>query len=269
MFAADPKTLNRIAPSIRRIVIADPNPASARLLMDIMKGIGSREVFIESDEDRTLELLRDVEPGVIFTERSGDRLNGETLARRIRRSSMSCRMSPIIMVTGEATAAAIKGARDAGIHEFLRKPFTTGDLFKRVENVALKPRPWIEAVGYVGPDRRRFNSGEYTGAKKRRSDGAAGGAAEMRDQATRILVSALSQFEQDPSQATRAIRQQAETLNGLAIKTADARLAMAVATLQAYVASGQVTKAGLAQPIGTVVTAARAANEAAPVARAS
>jgi hypothetical protein len=91
----------------------------------------------------------------------------------------------------------------------------------------------------------------------------------MRDQASRILVSAMSQFEQDPSQATRAIRQQAETLNGLAIKTADARLAMAVATLQAYVASGQVTKAGLAQPIGTVVTAARAANEAAPVARAS
>ena len=59
-------------------------------------------------EERALELLRDVEPGVIFTERSGDRLNGETLARRIRRSSMSCRMSPIIMVTGEATAAAIK-----------------------------------------------------------------------------------------------------------------------------------------------------------------
>ena len=63
MFAADPRTLNRIAPSIRRIVIADPNPASARLLMDIMKGIGSREVFIESDEERALELLR-VHPGM-------------------------------------------------------------------------------------------------------------------------------------------------------------------------------------------------------------
>ena len=270
VFAANARTISRMEPALRRVVIVDANLSSARLLTDIVKGMGAREVYSEGDEERALELLRDVEPGVIFTERSGDRLNGETLARRIRRSSMSCRMSPIIMVTGEATAAAIKGARDAGIHEFLRKPFTTGDLFKRVENVTLKPRPWIEAVGYVGPDRRRFNSGEYSGARKRRSDGAAGGGpAEIRDQASRILVSAMSQFEQDPSQATRAIRQQAETLNGLAIKTADARLAMAVATLQAYVASGQVTKAGLAQPIGTVVTAARAANEAAPVARAS
>ena len=45
-----------------------------------------------------------------------------------------------------------------------------GDLFRRVENVTCKSRPWIEAVMYVGPDRRRFNSGEFAGAKKRRSD---------------------------------------------------------------------------------------------------
>ena len=270
MFAANARTLSRIEPAVRRVVIIDPNLSSARLLTDIMKGMGAREVYAETDEERALELLRDVEPGMIFTERSGETLNGETLARRIRRSSMSCRMSPIIMVTGEATAAAIKGARDSGIHEFLRKPFTTGDLFKRVENVALKPRPWIEAVGYVGPDRRRFNSGEYSGARKRRSDGSAGGGpAEVKDQAIRILISALAQFDQDPSQATRAIRQQAETLNGLAIKTADAKLAMVVATLQAYLAGGQVTKVGLAQPIGAVVAAAKVAEQTVPMARAS
>lgn len=270
MFAANARTLSRIEPAVRRVVIIDSNMSAARLLTDIMKGMGAREVYAESDEERALELLRDVEPGVIFTERSGETLNGETLARRVRRSSMVCRMSPIIMVTTEATAAAIKGARDAGIHEFLRKPFTTGDLFKRVENVALKPRPWIEAVGYVGPDRRRFNSGEYSGSRKRRSDGSAGGGpAEVRDQASRILIAAMAQFEQDPSQATRAIRQQAETLNGLAIKSADAKLAMVVATLQAYVAGGQVTKAGLAQPIGAVVAAARSGGETVPLARAS
>lgn len=270
MFAANARTLSRIEPAVRRVVIIDPNLSSARLLTDIMKGMGAREVYAETDEERALELLRDVEPGMIFTERSGETLNGETLARRIRRSSMSCRMSPIIMVTGEATAAAIKGARDSGIHEFLRKPFTTGDLFKRVENVALKPRPWIEAVGYVGPDRRRFNSGEFSGARKRRSDGSAsGGPAEVKDQTIRILISAMAQFDQDPSQATRAIRQQAETLNGLAIKTADAKLAMVVATLQAYLAGGQVTKVGLAQPIGAVVATAKAAEATAPMARAS
>ena len=65
---------------------------------------------------------------------------------------------------------SIKGARDAGAHEFLRKPYTIKDLFKRVENVILKPRDWIEAQMYVGPDRRRFNSESYTGARKRKAE---------------------------------------------------------------------------------------------------
>jgi two-component system, response regulator PdtaR len=253
LFTADARTLSRIEPSVRRVVILDPNVSSARLLSDIMKGLGAREVYVESDEERALELLRDVEPGIIFTERSGETLNGETLARRVRRSSMACRMSPIIMVTGEATAAAIKGARDAGVHEFLRKPYTTGDLFKRVENVALKPRPWVEAVGYVGPDRRRFNSGEYSGARKRRADGSTGEAIDIRDQATRILVAAMAQFDQDPAQATRAIRQQAQTLKAFAVKTSDAKLAIAAGGLEAFMAAGAVTKAGLAQPVGAIM----------------
>ena len=103
MFAANARTLSRIEPAVRRVVIIDPNLSATRLLTDIMKGMGAREVYSESDEERALELLRDVEPGVIFTERSGETLNGETLARRVRRSSMSCRMSPIIMVTGGAS----------------------------------------------------------------------------------------------------------------------------------------------------------------------
>ncbi|QYF86020.1 two-component system response regulator [Brevundimonas sp. PAMC22021] len=254
MFAADPKTLNRIAPSIRRIVIADPNPASARLLMDIMKVIGSREVFIESDEERALELLRDVEPGMVFTERRGETLNGETLTRRLRRSSMICRTAPVIMVTSDATASSIKGARDAGVHEFLRKPFTAGDLFKRIENVALKARPWIEAVGYVGPDRRRFNSGEYAGARKRKADAASNETTiDPKTQALRILAAALAQFNQDPMQAARAVKQQVDTLKALAASTGDINLAIAANGLDAYLSGGGVTKDGLAQPIGAIL----------------
>ena len=50
MFAADARVLNRIKPTIQRVVIADPNQASARLLLDIMKSLGAREVVVESDE---------------------------------------------------------------------------------------------------------------------------------------------------------------------------------------------------------------------------
>jgi CheY-like chemotaxis protein len=171
------------------------------------------------------------------------------------------------MVTADATARTILGARDSGVHEFLRKPFTSADLFKRIENVALKPREWVEAVGYIGPDRRRFNSGEFTGPRKRQADRPVTGEAAQvanKDQAMRILGSALDQFDSDPMQAVRAIREQAETLKALAMKASDSRLAVAVGALEVTMASGPPTKVTLSAPIGTLL----AMHQFEPVARA-
>ena len=264
MFAADAKTLTRIAPVVRRVLIADPNLASSRLLLDIMKSLGAREVVAEADEHRFMDHAREMEPGLIFTERAGPKLDGERLARSIRRSSLACRRAPIIMVTADATATSIRGARDCGVHEFLRKPFTSADLFRRVENVALKPRDWIESVGYVGPDRRRFNSGEYAGPQKRKADKPAtpeAAARAIKDQAMRILAASLAQFDSDPMQAVRAVTQQAVTLKALAIKTSDTRLAVAAAGLEGCLASGPPTKASLAGPISALLGLADPATE--------
>jgi len=260
--------LTKLAPVVKRVLIVDPNPHAARLLTDIMKGLGARDIVVQLDEKHALKAASELEPGLIFTERTGEGLDGESLAKALRRSHMNCRRAPIIMITAEATARTILGARDSGIHEFLRKPFTSADLFKRVENVALKPRDWVEAVGYIGPDRRRFNSGEFSGAGKRkadRSDTGGAGQAEAKDQAMRILGAALDQFDSDPMQAVRAIREQAATLKMLAMKVSDSRLAVAVGALEVSMAAGPPTKATLAAPIGTLL----AMHQAPPLARAS
>ena len=260
MFAADSRTLSRIEPTIRRALIVEPNPAAARLLVELLKSFGAREILIESDGAKVLEVARELEPGLIFTERGGPQLDGEDVVRRLRRSTLTCRRAPIIMVTADATATTIKGARDSGVHEFLRRPFTAGDLFKRVENVALKPRDWVEGIAYIGPDRRRFNSGEYAGPQKRKADApASGGAAalEVKDQAMRILAAVLAQFDKDPMQAVRATRQQAETLKTLAIKTGDAKLAIAASGLEAALTNGSLTHASLTGPISAVLALAK------------
>ena len=262
MFAIDSRLMVKLKPVIGRVLIVDSHSQSARLLVDIMKGMGSGQIVVEPTEARALKTAAELEPGLVLTERGGAGLDGEALARAWRRSHMSCRRVPIIMVTADATATSIIGARDAGIHEFLRKPFTSGDLLKRVENVALKPRDWVEAVGYVGPDRRRFNSGEFSGPGKRKSDTAATGAAllaEHKDQAMRILASALDQFDSDPQQATRAIREQASNLKAVALKLSDSRLVVAVGALEVSLASGPASKETLSAPIGALLAMHQAA----------
>ena len=255
MFAVDRRLLAKMAPVLRRVLIVDPNPHAARLLTEIIKGMGAGEIVVAPNEPRAMAVAGELEPGIVFTERNGDKLNGESLARALRRSSLNCRRAPIIMVTADATASTIIGARDSGIHEFLRKPFTSADLLKRVENVALKPRDWVEAVGYVGPDRRRFNSGEFSGEGKRRADRPATGAAARMRMAW-SFAAALDQFDSDPMQAVRSIREQASTLKSLAMKASDSRLAVAVGALEVTLASGPPCKATLAAPIGSLLAMA-------------
>ncbi len=258
MFALDTKSMQKIAPVVRRVVIVDPNPAAARLMSDLLKGFGSRDIAIESDQDRIIDLAREMEPGLYVIEHSGPQLDGEALGRRIRRSSLSSRRAPIMMVTAEATASAIKGARDAGVHEFLRKPFTSGDLYRRIENLATKPRNWVEAVGYVGPDRRRFNSTDYAGPRKRKQDAGNTVPTQVatKDQAMRILAAALTQFNADPAQAVRAIREQSRILKKLAVEQGDAALAIAAAGLDTELDLGRVSLQELMGPVKTVLAQA-------------
>lgn len=241
MLGDDVKMLARLEPAVRRVLIVDSNLASARLLAELMKGMGGREIVFESDEKAAMDLARDMEPTLAFVERSGPRFDGEELVRKLRRSRLAVRKIPVIMVTAEATASNIWGARDAGVHEFMVKPFSTGDLVRRVINVATKPRPWVEAVGYVGPDRRRFNSGDYSGTRKRQNDGQGRAAAlDPMEQATKIIIAALDQFSNDPAQARRALAAQGEILKDLADASGRAPLGAAAAAL---IAAAQVETA--------------------------
>ena len=172
MFNADSKLMARIAPHLGRVLVFDPQPAAGKLMAELLKDMGARQVTCASRTTKGLELIGHVDPQLVCCESVAPEFDGPDLVRRLRRSTLDARKTPVIMVTHEATVDSIKAARDSGVHEFLRKPYTAKDLFRRVENVTLNPRLWIEAQMYVGPDRRRFNSGEFQGSKKRRADAA-------------------------------------------------------------------------------------------------
>jgi hypothetical protein len=126
--------------------------------------------------------------------------------------------------------------------------------------VATRERDWIEAVGYVGPDRRRFNAADYSGPLKRRNDAASRATpAGEKEQAMRILASSLKQFDVDPPQALRSIREQTATLKRLAIQTADARLAVAVAALEMAVMAPSPNRASLSDSAAEILALAPAA----------
>jgi CheY-like chemotaxis protein len=253
MFGEDQKIIRRVAPALQRVLIIDPQPASARMLAEVLRNFFTCQVWTAPTRAKAIELLQAAMPQLVFVELAGPGLDGIELTRQLRRSEFACRKVPVIVTTATATAQSILAARDAGAHEFLRKPYTSKDLLRRLEAVALKPRAWVEAVAYVGPDRRRFNSGEYAGRRKRKADASETPEAAKVAQAFKIMNSAALAMSGDPHQALRAMRVQADNLYEAAVALQDVRLARAAGELRTYLGTVKAISAENVQAISAVV----------------
>jgi DNA-binding response OmpR family regulator len=232
MFYTDSKNQRKIAAQLQRVLILEPTPAHASVLGDLVRSMGGQELYCAVNQDGAMRDCASINPQIIFSESSGAGLDGLDFVRALRRSTMACRKAPVILMTGETTAPMINAARDAGVHEFLRKPFTIGDVIKRLEAVILRNRSWVEGIDYIGPDRRRFNSAEFVGVLKRKSDHQSDGAAHRAKQALQILASAMGAIDSDPTQALRAMAAQVQELQAVAVETGNAPLGTAALQLE-------------------------------------
>jgi CheY-like chemotaxis protein len=232
MIYQDARLARQLAPHLNRVLVLDPAPASGRLVTELLRDLGAVNVDVEPTNALANAALGRFNPQVIFTELSGPGLDGLVFTRALRRGELPCRKTPVIVITAEATAAAILASRQAGVHEFLRKPYTIKDLVRRLDAAVLRPRDWIEAVHYVGPDRRRFNSGDYEGPRKRLSDHPRVSDKERTTQALQILRAAISAIESEPTQALRSMRVQADDLHKIGQASSNAALMAAAAGLR-------------------------------------
>ena len=76
------------------------------------------------------------------------------------------RETPIFMMAAAPDAKMIAAARDAGVTEFLKKPFSAEHIQLRLDGLKKAPRAFVEGTSYAGPDRRRRAVG---GATRRRA----------------------------------------------------------------------------------------------------
>lgn len=216
MYDGDRRLIDRMAPKLKRVLVADPEPGAARLFSELMRDICHSYIWIAATTERAFKIAQTCDPQLVIVSIGDERLDGLGFVRKLRRSTWSARKAPVITITGNATQATILAARDAGVHEFLRKPYSMKDLLKRLEAVTLRDRDWVEGVGYVGPDRRRFNSGEYAGPLKRKTDGSETPYQQKINQCLKIIRAAVMAAETDPAQAMRAMLVQAQTLQSMA-----------------------------------------------------
>ena len=98
-------------------------------------------------------------------------MDGISLAHRIRNDPASPnKFVPFVLMTGFSEKRRVMQARDAGVTEFLVKPFTARDLYRRLYQIIERPRQFVRSEDFFGPDRRRKGAVGYQGQLRRNTD---------------------------------------------------------------------------------------------------
>jgi CheY-like chemotaxis protein len=149
------------------LVVEDTAPMR-KLIVSVLETLGVGKVYQAETGESGFESFRRNAPDIVIADWHMLPVNGIELTKNIRTGAQSSgRMTPVILVTGYSALSRVSEARDAGVTEFLVKPFSANDLAKRLAYVINKPRDFVDCNEYFGPDRRRRANPEYNGPDRR------------------------------------------------------------------------------------------------------
>ena len=158
-----------------RVLIVDDNQHMRAIVVTILKSAGVVRTREASNGADALVILKDWPADLAIIDFQMAVMDGLELTRRIRHPVTSpSPYLPIVMMTGYAERSRVEQARDAGVNEFLVKPLTAKAVLDRLNAAVFKPRPFIKSQGYFGPTRRRFQTADPTGPRRRADDSPSG-----------------------------------------------------------------------------------------------
>ena len=148
------------------VLVADSEPAIGELIRQVLYDFGAR-CHVEVDGNSALRYFERTNPDLIIVDWDLAGLNGVEFTKSIR-SNQKNPYVPIIFMTALSSKKRVTAARDSGITEFARKPFSAISLYERIERIVEKPRPFVRSTDFFGPD-RRVRSKEIFKEKDRRA----------------------------------------------------------------------------------------------------
>lgn len=139
-----------------RFLIVDDNSFMRGILRRILDTLGVNEINEAGNGEEALQILKKWPADIVLLDWEMTPFNGIEFTKKVRHSHDPTKaFEPIIMISAHSEYWRISAARDAGVTEFLVKPISVKTLFSRIQNVIENPRPFVNAPGFFGPDRRR------------------------------------------------------------------------------------------------------------------
>lgn len=153
------------------VLVVEDNQPMLEITKALLITFGVGEVITAQNGEEGFRAFCEHNPDIIIADWMMKPTDGIAFTKMVRSNPDSPNpYAPIILMTGFSEKRRVLQARDAGVTEFLVKPFTARDLYKRIAQIIERPRQFVKAENFFGPDRRRSRNQTFTGPFRRESD---------------------------------------------------------------------------------------------------
>lgn len=117
-----------------KILVVDNSLKMRRVIKDMLRRFGYNNLFEAGDGKAALEFLRKVKIDCILSEWNMPEMSGLELLETVRKDR-ALQSIPFFMITAEADKENIMKAINAGVSNYIVKPFNIGTLKKKMGRI--------------------------------------------------------------------------------------------------------------------------------------
>ena len=121
-----------------RVLVVDDFESMRRIVGQLLREMGFRDITLADDGATALALLREDDFGLLLTDWHMPQMDGLDLVRAVR-ADPRLNAIPILMVSAEATREQIIEAAQAGVNGYVVKPFTPQILSAKIAKLFESP----------------------------------------------------------------------------------------------------------------------------------
>lgn len=116
------------------ILIVDDYRTMLRIIRNLLKQLGFNNVEEATDGSAALQKLRDKDFGLVISDWNMEPMSGLQLLKEVR-SDIKLKETPFIMITAESKSENVVAAKEAGVSNYIVKPFNAATLKGKLSSV--------------------------------------------------------------------------------------------------------------------------------------
>ena len=124
-----------VDPSMPILVVDDYN-TMIRIIRNLLKQLGFQDVDDAADGTAALEKMRNRKYGLVISDWNMEPMTGFELLKQVR-ADADLGTTPFIMVTAESKTENVIAAKQAGVNNYIVKPFNAETLKNKIDAVFL------------------------------------------------------------------------------------------------------------------------------------